>query len=192
MQHARRISLASLLALALAGCRTASTTATSHPNEPQAARLAAAPTLRGLTLRYVRTEKVATANEPTGYVDLLELRNDTPWTLVCSSDGAGGLGCLQEIRFEDGTWEPAYVSVGCGFVGGSDRESLSVQPGEITRITEQSWLRPTRAMLTVRRAGDEEPFVVSTDEYDSSLAAPGVTPPRLIWDDWKMSPTPSR
>jgi hypothetical protein len=47
-------------------------------------------------------------------------------------------------------------------------------------------------MLTVRRAGDEEPFVVSTDEYDSSLAAPGVTPPRLMLDDWKMPPTPSR
>jgi hypothetical protein len=192
MPFAHRISLASLLALALIGCRTASTTATPHPDEPHAARLAAAPTLRGLTLRYLRTEKVATPNEPSHYEDRLELRNDTQWTLVCSSDAAGGLECLQEIRVEDGTWEPTYISVGCGFVGGSDLASLKVQPGEIVRLTEQSWLRPTRAMLTVRRAGDEALFVVSTDAYDSSQAAPGVTPPRLILDDWNMPPTPSR
>ena len=139
------------------------------------------------TLRYLRTENIAEANEPARYVDVFELRNGTMSTLRYRVLSNGFVTAGADVLTDAYGWCETNNRI-CVF--GSRLELLP--PGRTAEVRTQSWLRPTRMTWVLRDTPDvpwyDDPsgpinwFFVTTEPFDSSLAAPGV-PPVLMWDE---------
>lgn len=140
------------------------------------------------TLRHLRTENIAEANEPARYVDVFELRNPTQVTLTYTVLSDGTVSGAAEVLMPDVGWTDADDGFWCRF--GS--RGITVKAGESSFVRTRSWLRRTRVSLWLREVVDAPWYtpntetlsrcIATSEPFDSSLAAPGV-PPVLTWGE---------